>query len=122
MNLRSAFAAIFAMICAGASAQAEPRAKPTSWLLDLGYVYGWECGQPYWGWFQFDANKIAVVSATSRDHASQNGDVLGPCVEFGVRQFLTERASGRASGNTLSYTLYGPDGAVWFERVFDFSG
>ncbi len=114
--------AVIALVCAAHAAQAEPRSEPTRWLLDLGYAYGWECELPFWGWSQYDAAKIAVVSAVARDQVGARSEHLGACVEFGVKQFLVEqRRLGGGNESALDYTLYGPDGAVWFNKVFDFS-
>jgi len=110
---------IFFGVCEPTFADQRTVRKP--WLTDLGYLYGWECQSPYWGWFQYDQNKIAVVSEVERNHPSQNSEALGQCVEGGIFDFYSRRAVGRAQGNTLNYTLYGPNGDVWFERDIELS-
>ncbi|MEP0961856.1 MAG: hypothetical protein ABJQ70_09835 [Roseobacter sp.] len=114
---------LITLVFAAHAAQADPRSEPARWLTDQGYAVGWECEQPYWGWNQASA-KIAVVSALPQSQVSGTSDQLKACVEAGLKLFHFRRAIGQISGDTtkLHYTLHGPDGAVWFEHVFDFSG
>ncbi|WP_299671794.1 hypothetical protein [uncultured Roseobacter sp.] len=105
-----------------ALAETPPAAPP---FLDSGYLFELGCPEPFFGWVDPNAGRIAVIAKTMDFDLSAAIPDINTCVEGGetVIKISPNAIDARLEGRPLDdveFKLYGPTGKLIFEQRLAF--